>query len=208
MYTNNPYAQGGWYNPANPQTINTERSANTHAAQPSILGALPYPFPSTGGPQHLTFHFTYSTTSILNCSVYGPASKKYIEVSTDMNQRPHVTVFRKYDGSVLATIEWQQRPLVEISGVLGRQYVAQWLPLSPNQSCRVMDARGIKYVWTPVGDAIHLHPYNMPPTQQIIKVHRQAGTVTLDMTTEAVQAGLLETALVATVALQSGRNID
>lgn len=132
MYTNNPYAQGGWYNPANPQSINTERSGNTRNVQPSILGALPYPFPTTAS-QHLVFHYTYSTTSILNCSVYGPASKKYIEVVTDLNRAPHVTTLRKYDGDVLAVIEWQQKPVVEIVGLLPRQYVARWMPLSPNQ---------------------------------------------------------------------------
>ncbi|KXN91656.1 hypothetical protein AN958_12508 [Leucoagaricus sp. SymC.cos] len=205
MYTNNPYAQGGWYNPANPQSINTERSANTHAAQPSILGALPYPSPSSA-PQHLVFHFAYSTTSILDCSVYGPASKKYIEVISDFHKTPHLTSLRKWDGSCLAVIEWQHRPVVEIPGVLPRQHVARWMPLSPTQSNRAMDARGIKYIWTPVGDA--LHPYNHPPSQHVAKIQRQAGTVTLDLTTEAVQAGLLEMAIVATVILQSGRNVD
>lgn len=132
MYTNNPYAQGGWYNPANPQTINTERSANTHVAQPSIFGALPYPF-ADSAPQHLVFHFTYSTTTILNCSVYGPASKKFIEVVTDFNKTPQVTTLKKYDGSALGVIEWQQRPVVEITGVLPRQYIARWMPLSQGQ---------------------------------------------------------------------------
>ncbi|KAJ3567852.1 hypothetical protein NP233_g6087 [Leucocoprinus birnbaumii] len=207
MYANNPYAQGGWYNPANPQTINTERSANTHVAQPSILGALPYPFP-TSGPQHLVFHFTYSTTSILNCSVYGPASKKYVEVTTDINRTPHLTVLRKYDGSPLGIIEWHQKPTVEITGVLPRQYAGRWMPLSQSRSSRIMDARGIKYVWAPVGDSVHLHQYNLPPTQHVAKIQRQSGTVTLDLTTEAVQAGLLEMAIMATVILQSGRNID
>lgn len=130
MYTNNPYAQGGWYNPANPQSINGATNTNT---QPSILGALPYPFPTTGS-QHLVFHFTYSTTTILNCSVYGPASKRYIEVTTDLNQRPHVTVLRKYDGNILGAIEWQQKPVVEVTGVLPRQYASQWLPLSQSQT--------------------------------------------------------------------------
>jgi hypothetical protein len=132
MYVNNPYAQGGWYNPANPQTINTERAANTHVAQPSILGALPYPFPNTG-PQHLTFHYTYSTTSILNCSVYGPASKKYIEVTTDFNKTPHVTMLKKYDGNALGVIEWLQRPVAEIPGALPRQCISRWMPLSQTQ---------------------------------------------------------------------------
>jgi hypothetical protein len=89
-----------------------------------------------------------------------------------------------------------------------------------------MDARGIKYVWTPVGDAVHvsiplvnlsnvilrrilqLHQFSVPPTQHVAKIQRQAGTVTLDLTTEAIQAGLLEMAIMATVILQSGRNVD
>jgi hypothetical protein len=94
-------------------------------------------------------------------------------------------------------------------------------------SSRTLNARGIKYVWTPVGDAVHvsllqlglevrelflsifkLHPYNLSPTHQLVKIQRQAGTVTLDLTTEAVQAGLLEMTIVATVILQSGRNIE
>jgi hypothetical protein len=133
MYANNPYAQGGWYNPANPQTINTERAGNTHAAQPSIVGALPYTFPNTGAPQHLIFHFTYSTTSILNCSIYGPASKKYIEVATDLNKAPHVTMLRRWDGVILGVIEWQQRPLVEITGILPRQHIGNWMPLSQSR---------------------------------------------------------------------------
>lgn len=53
-----------------------------------------------------------------------------------------------------------------------------------------------------------LHQYNSPPTQQVAKIQRQTGTVVLDLTTEAVQAGLLEMAITATVILQSGRNVD
>jgi hypothetical protein len=134
MYTNNPYAQGGWYNPANPATINLERSGNSSETQPSLLGALPYPYPDLNKPtQHLLFQFTYSNASILNCTVYGPSSRKYVSIVTDLNKLPHVTVFKRYDEEVLAVIEWRQKPTVQITGILPPQHISGWIPLSQDQ---------------------------------------------------------------------------
>lgn len=131
MYTNNPYALGGWHNPANPDTINPQRSNDV---QPSLFGALPYPYPDANKPaQHLLFHFTYSNASILNCTIYGPSSRKYIDIVTNLNKLPHVTVFNRFDGEELAVIEWHQKPIVKITGVLPQQYIANWIPISQNQ---------------------------------------------------------------------------
>jgi len=51
----------------------------------------------------------------------------------------------------------------------------------------------------PVGSIIH---------DPLARISRQNGAVLLKLSSDAVAAGLLETAIVAAVVLQSGRNIE
>ncbi|KAG5643691.1 hypothetical protein DXG03_000524 [Asterophora parasitica] len=95
--------------------------------------------------------------------------------------------------------------------------------LSPDRSCRLMEAKD-RYSWVPAGDFICVsvvaHKLMMRHIlltrvsalicglQMFAKIMRDDDTATLEMTPQAIQAGLLEMAVVATVLLQCGHHID
>jgi hypothetical protein len=122
----NPYAQGGWYNPQNPQSINSTREATS-----SIFGALPYPTSEATVPTVISFQYVVLNPNVLNCMITGPTSIPFMNVAT---QGP-TTVFRKADGRVLASIDWSNPsfPCVEILSLLSRRPISEWLRLSQDR---------------------------------------------------------------------------
>ncbi len=122
MYTNNPYAQGGWSNPANNLSVN-DGSWGTLLPQAPTYGALPS---STSGtpPSTLTFYFTEFNPDLLNCVVVGPQSKVYYKV---IPGPPGLTYVQKPDNSSILCIEWQQHPMVEVRDIVPREAVGQWM---------------------------------------------------------------------------------
>lgn len=243
MYTNNPYAQGGWYNPENPMSINPRVSASY---VPSVFGALPV-LDSGTGERSLTFQLVPNEPDILNCSIFAPNGNPYIEITSDYSSAP-CTYFRKRDGTVLAYIEWSQRPMVCIPGILDKVPVSRWLALSADKRyvawfiyvkdlcptiivcdrSRTMVAKDRPFVWVPKDNQIavstarwflrgtywlktwfaKLFAIGSTIQEPLATISKNRTLVTLKLTTEAVTAGLLESGIVATVLLQSGRNID
>jgi len=59
-----------------------------------------------------------------------------------------------------------------------------------------------------VGDDIQLYTHGTANPELYAKVIRGEGYVALDITTHAIQLGLLEPCVVAVVLMQSGRHID
>ncbi|GLB35696.1 hypothetical protein LshimejAT787_0212610 [Lyophyllum shimeji] len=155
----------------------------------------------------LTFTFSSFNPSILNSVIVGPHSRKYFQVMTDPAD-PRYTIFQNVNTQVAAFIEWKQHPVVEIRGIVENQAVARWISLSPDRSCRLMEAKGRYYTWIPCGDAICLYSAVSNAPEMFAKVTRGNNTVKLEMTPQAIQAGLLEMSVVATVLLQCGRQID
>ena len=78
MYTNNPYAQGGWYNPENSRSINNGPWC-PNALHPPTFGALP---PSKTNPSILTFEFSSFQPDILNSVVTGPDNREFFQIRT------------------------------------------------------------------------------------------------------------------------------
>ncbi|KAK0477354.1 hypothetical protein IW261DRAFT_1338517 [Armillaria novae-zelandiae] len=207
MHTNNPYAQGGWFNPDKADSINNTAWSPTNPPQASIYGALPFSSPST---QQSTYKFVFSYRStILSSTVNGPNDKAYFRVSNDKPSKGK-TLFQNHQGHNFAVIEWQSHPVIEIRELLERQNVAAWLPLSADKTQRAMFARGKWYSWVPYENTICLctATYGSTPPSPIAKILRGDGTVTLELTAQAIQVGLLEICVVATVLLQSERTID
>ncbi|KAF5386872.1 hypothetical protein D9615_002128 [Tricholomella constricta] len=204
MFTNNPYAQGGWYNPENPLSINNGTWGGQSPPQPSVYGALPTAS-SPSPPKILTFFFVSFNPTILNSTVVGPQSKKYFDVVTNSPNVGASTVFRKA-GQPFAAIEWITQPAVEIYGVVPPQTAARWLELSRDQTYRSMQFGGKWYAWVHKDKTISLFTVGPSPPELLARVSREPDTVKLELTAQAVQAGLLEAAVVATVLLQSGRN--
>ncbi|TFK20103.1 hypothetical protein FA15DRAFT_600322 [Coprinopsis marcescibilis] len=149
MFTSNPYAQGGWYNPQNPLSING--SAHPHpwfpnASLPPTFGALPtvtYP------TNTLSFEFSPAQPDILICFVVGPNRTTYFKVVTPNGAT--LILMPRDDGMV--RIEWQAEPKFEIRNVIPNVYALQWVRLSQDQSYRTMSVGG-RNVWAPCGGAI------------------------------------------------------
>lgn len=131
MYSNNPYAQGGWYNPENPLSLNNGVWGSQSPPQPSVFGALPSTGPAPPA-QLLTFTFVAFHPTILNCTVVGPQSQKYLDITTASPGVGAATVFRRQDGP-MAVVEWHQSPTVEVQGVIPKQLTARWMGLSQDK---------------------------------------------------------------------------
>ncbi|KAJ7926944.1 hypothetical protein B0H13DRAFT_2229323 [Mycena leptocephala] len=189
----NPYAQGGWRNTANPNALG---SSSNLPPQPSIYGALPFPTQAPA-PTLLSFSFTSFNPTILNSTVTGPQSRVYFRITTDTPPSASPSV-----------IEWLEHPVVEIRGILSKRHTSSWLALSRNSSHRKMEARGKHFVWVPGGDHIFLYAAGVGQPQVYAQVSRDEDSVTLELTAEAIQIGLLELCVAATFLLQCGKNID
>ncbi|TFK28150.1 hypothetical protein FA15DRAFT_89278 [Coprinopsis marcescibilis] len=206
MHGTNPYAQAGWYNPQNPHTINTQPWGSSAIAGPSIFGALPYPPSQSSLPTVLTFHYVCFNPDVLNCMITGPTSIPYLEVATGAQNGVPVTVFRKSDGRVLASVEWTRSPTVEVSGRLAKQPVGQWLRLSADRGHRAMILNGREVMW--VQRQTNICAFSSGGKDALVNIHRGPQAITLELTTEAFHLGLLETSIIATVLLHSGRSLD
>lgn len=127
MFTNNPYAQGGWYNPQNPASINDE-PWRAGLAHPPTFGALPtFDKPSSV----LTFNFSSFNPDFLNCIVTGPGNTKYFEISTNPNTNK--TTISK-PGAQMGTIEWREHPIIEAPGLITRQLSLDFLKVSNDRT--------------------------------------------------------------------------
>ena len=122
MYSNNPYAQGGWYNPQNAHSINSSPWC-PNALHPPTFGALP---PAQTNPSILTFEFSAFQPDILNSVVTGPNNCEFFTIRTPT---PACTVIYKA-GTPFCTITWQTHPTVEAEGILSRQRTGEFLKLA------------------------------------------------------------------------------
>ncbi|RDB19269.1 hypothetical protein Hypma_013517 [Hypsizygus marmoreus] len=204
MFTNNPYAQGGWSNPQNPLSINNSVWGSQSPPQPSVFGALPSAAPSSP-PKILTFLFVSFNPTILNCTVVGPQSQKYFDITTSSPNYGAASIFRKAN-QAFAIIEWHQQPTLEIYGVISKQGAARWLELSHDQGYRSMQVHGKWYAWVTRDRIISLFTVGPNPPELLARVTTEQDAAKLEITAQAVQMGLLEASVVATVLLLSGRN--
>ncbi|KAG6829960.1 hypothetical protein H0H87_009620 [Tephrocybe sp. NHM501043] len=204
MFTNNPYAQGGWYNPANPLSINNGTWGSQSTPRPSVYGALPNAAPPSP-PKILTFYFVSMNPNVLHSTVTGSQSQKYFDVTTNSPDIGASTVFKKA-GQPFATIEWTSQPAVEIYGIVARQAAGRWMELSRDQSYRSIQVHGKWYAWVPRDKVYSLFTVGHNQPELMARVSRDADAIKLEITADAVQIGLLESVVVSTVLLHSGRN--
>ncbi|KAF8962579.1 hypothetical protein BDZ97DRAFT_2021739 [Flammula alnicola] len=173
---------------------------------PSIFGALPYPT----DPEYsnlVTFYFTSFSPNILNCTVIGPQARVYYRIVTD-NQMPGYTVIKNAEGKNVSLIEWQAHPMIEVRGLLSKQHVRTWLGLTADKRSRTMTVRGMQYTWAPRDKSINLYAGGHRGPTFLARITRANGAITLDMTQDAIQLGLLDPIVAAALLLQCGRNID
>ncbi|KAF8069958.1 hypothetical protein FPV67DRAFT_1447831 [Lyophyllum atratum] len=190
---------------ANPFGSWASGSQNNSNPPPSIYGALPYTGIATS--DLITFYFTSFKPSILNCVVVGAQNEVHYRIESPDDVQGY-SVITNSGGAKIALVEWRTPPLVELRGLVRKQPVNQWLKLTPNRSAREMDVRGMRYVWAPVDKSINLYAGPSSGTTFLAKLTRGPTYVTLEMTPDAVQLGLLDSVVIAALLLQCGRNID
>ncbi|KAJ7185272.1 hypothetical protein C8R46DRAFT_1287709 [Mycena filopes] len=204
----NPF--GGWSN----QTSNYSPYGSVSGPPLSVFGALPYPTPPGNFAQAqnsnnmITYYLTSLNPSVLNCAVigHGPRQRLHYSVSTD-NAMPGYTVFKNAERKSVALIEWTRHPRVEVRGAVPKQDTKEWLKLSRDQTHRTMTVRGFQYTLAPDNQYINL--CSSGSTAQFLgRISRGEETVVVEVTTEALQLGLLDAVVVAAVLLQCGHNID
>ncbi|KAF8635460.1 hypothetical protein AX15_000436 [Amanita polypyramis BW_CC] len=176
----------------------------TNGSPPSIFGALPYPRTNSN---QIKLTFTSYNPSILNCNIICSQGQIYYQVFTDPHN-PGYTVIRNASGKNVALIEWQSRPLIEIRGILSKHLVADWLKLSQDRSSRNMDIRGFHYTWSPRNEDIELVGNGPSKPILLARITREATTIMLEVTLDAIQLGIVDSIVTAAFLLQCGRNID
>ena len=200
-HVNNPYAQAGWYNSENPQSINNQPWTH-NSSHPPTYGVLPSV--EVAPVTKITFEFSHTHPDILNRSIISPARQTYLSAMSVQ----YATIITKRNGDPVARIEWNAHPWVEIPNVVDRQPVSQWLPLSADMSHRMMRVNGRNYYWVPQDGAILLKTtWPNQPNDQLGRITQNPGKAMLELTTQAINSGLFETAVVATLLFQSGRNL-
>ncbi|KAJ7457663.1 hypothetical protein B0H11DRAFT_1925092 [Mycena galericulata] len=201
----NPFLQG-WLNPsANPTNQNTP-----WGSIPSVFGVLPYPTPPAPTPtvpSLTTFTFSSPSGSILNSVVTGPQSQRFFRVTTD-STTAGFSVVQNTRRESIAMIEWRKHPVVEIIGTLSKRNSAQWLTLSPDKAYRLMTVQGRNFRWMPDDRYICLYSATTANPQFFGRISQNQEGTTIEVTTEALQLGLLEVFVVSTLLLMCGRNID
>ncbi|KAF8155943.1 hypothetical protein B0H34DRAFT_660076 [Crassisporium funariophilum] len=202
MFYNNPF--GSWAEAGQGQSVH--HAWNGGAPAPSVFGALPYPT-APSDSNLVTFYFTSFSPTIFNCTVIGPQAQVYYRVVTD-NYMPGYTVIKNAEGKNISLIEWQTHPLIEVRDLLAKQHIRTWLGLTKDKSSRTMTVRGMQYTWTPRDKSINLYTGEHKNPRFLARITRANGTITLDMTNDAIQLGLLDPIVAAALLLQSGRNID
>ncbi|KAJ6490195.1 hypothetical protein DFH09DRAFT_1454514 [Mycena vulgaris] len=193
----NPFSQG-WLNSPNA----------AHGGQiPSVYGALPYASPPNSTPNVIKFTFSSSTGTILNSVITGPQARTYFRVTTDSTTSGFSVVENARLESI-AMIEWRRHPVVEIYGIVSKRDSAQWLPLAPDRTHRLMNVRGRNFRWMPHDHYIGLYSTSPVNPQFFGRILQSQEGTTFEVTAEGLQIGLLEIFVVAALLLMCGRNID
>ncbi|KZT18855.1 hypothetical protein NEOLEDRAFT_1124910 [Neolentinus lepideus HHB14362 ss-1] len=205
--SHNPFAQGGWISAGSGHS--RDGFWDTSGSPPSIFGALPYPSSPAlppPVPNSILFVFTEFAPSILNCTVTDNRAATVFSVATETT--PRFTFVKDRDARNIAMLEWQTHPLVEVRGVVPRMEVRAWLALSQDARSRIMTVGNTRYAWAPSGSHILLYTTGTSVPAVLAKISKTPNSVTLELSPAALELGLLQCAIVATVLMQSGRNID
>lgn len=174
---------------------------NTPRAIQSIPGNVAH-----GDGEPVTYRFTSLSPTILNCQVLGPQNETRFWVVTEGGV-PSCTLLKNPMGAKVALINWQTAPpQIDLPGLVTRQVAAQWLCLTPDRGSRHMTFNGICYFWTPLGRDLHLYTLGNPVF--LAKISKTPEHVALEFTPRALQLGLFEVCILATILLQSGRRIE
>lgn len=121
--------------PRSKQTMyhqNPFSSWSSASQSPSVYGAVPYSSPQAADSDMVSFQLTAFNPDLFNCTVIDSRKRPVYQFVTD-RQNPGYTVLKSADGKNIALIEWQTPPQIEIRGIVSKQRVKDWMPLSSNK---------------------------------------------------------------------------
>ncbi|KAK7462826.1 hypothetical protein VKT23_007403 [Stygiomarasmius scandens] len=156
----------------------------------------------------VTFSFTSFSPDLNNCVVMGPHQQPYMYITTDLRW-PTYTIFQDVQGEIIAFIEWQDHPLVEIRDVVSKCRVADWLSLAADRKSRIMFCGGSSYTWSPKNMCFDLYSSEESSEPKFLaRLSKGKSTMFLDIAGETLNLGLLDATIVATFLLQCNAKID
>ncbi|KAK0210038.1 hypothetical protein DFS33DRAFT_1251577 [Desarmillaria ectypa] len=169
---------------------------------PSIYGALPYT-DSPAVPGITTFHFACLNPSIINSVVFGPDNCPKFHVITEPSM-PGYTILKAVDGGNIGMIQWKpDDSQVEIRGVMRKRAARDFL-FSYHHRYRVMRVGGMDYIWTSEQRSTCMY-LGGDVSKRFAKITHDQSCFRLAMAAEAVSAGLLPSAIIAVILIQSGK---
>ncbi|KAJ8517737.1 hypothetical protein ONZ45_g5097 [Pleurotus djamor] len=176
--------------------------SNTHTP---AFSATPASFSSSQTPM-VPFSFELNP-NVLNCTIMGSRNKVFYRIATDS---PKLGVTYIYDahGSPIVIIEWHKHPILEIRGVIPKQHISHWLALAPGKAARTMTIAGKQYIWAPGDNELCLFDASVGSLQLLAKATTHHKRITLEVSPHAIQGGLSEAIVAATILLLSGRSFD
>ncbi|KIM44093.1 hypothetical protein M413DRAFT_433484 [Hebeloma cylindrosporum] len=201
MFANNPYAQGGWHNPQNSQSIN-HTPWPPHSSHPPTYGALPVP---NDGPASTTeYRFTDLDPNILTCVLSTRDGRRLLNIRTFNG----ITVITNLTtGANFARIDWTTVPsMVEATGCITHQAIGDFLRPSYSEegSFRSMTIDRRSYAWVPLAGAneIYLRVNATGGAPWVAKISPSGnGGIVLEI---ANNGGLFNHCVIAAVLLCSG----
>ncbi|KAF5372664.1 hypothetical protein D9615_009848 [Tricholomella constricta] len=189
MSYNNPYAHATWTSAASSSLSNWSGLPPPNFTP---ISHEPYPSHLPPFPRSTSVNFTFIVKpDITNCIVFGPQSWAYFKIVTNPSTSDF-TVVQDANGKNIAATIWKEPALVEVAGIVPRTSTKQWLRLSSSRRYRTME----------------LYPSSSSGEDPLAIISELDGSVVLDMSPGALQAGLLDVCVVATLLLMSRRNID
>ncbi|KAI0262542.1 hypothetical protein BC834DRAFT_828636 [Gloeopeniophorella convolvens] len=205
----NPYVQG-WRVGNSPSGNSVWGNAGI---PPSIFGALPGGTTSTGQrspplPDATLFFITGFRPNILNASVVDARGRTCYSIVTDHAQ-PQRTAYYDAHRRTVALVDWSgTHANVEMPGLFARQSVRSWLRNASDRASRLMDVRGVPYVWAPDGDYICLYYTQQSHSYRLARICVSRDGVQIELTRQAMEARLVEVCILSASMFLSGHNID
>ncbi|KAH9177776.1 hypothetical protein EDB89DRAFT_1438872 [Lactarius sanguifluus] len=208
----NPYVQG--WRMGNAQSGASAWGSSSGEA-PSIFGALPGASSSSSRgqgnipppPDATLFHITSFRPNILNATVVDTRGRSCYRIVTDPSQ-PHSTAYYDAHRRTVAVVDWSgARPSVEVPGLAPRQSICSWLRAMPDRASRLMEVRGVAYIWVPEGENISLY-HAQSQSHRLARVYVIGDGVKVELSPHAMQAHLADVCILSASIFLSGRNID
>lgn len=179
---------------------------------PSIFGALPGGSAGRGrgsppAPDATLFHITAFRPDILNATVVDARGRSCYRIATEPSQ-PHSTTYYDARRRTVAVVDWSgAQPSVVIPGLAPRQSICSWLTAAPDRASRMMEVRGVPYVWVPEGENISLYSAQSQ-SHRFARVYVSGDGVKIELSPHAMQAHLADVCILSASIFLSGRKID